>query len=145
MVEHEPPVAPAGGEKPKLAVDRGGGRQRRRRWGEVGEQVGAVVVDVVDEDAAHRAREEVREQQRAAVHDVAPRLTDAPGHGDAPQREPEEDGGEGVVWQRLLGRIRSMDARGGAAGFPMVRFNATEYICRMGSRCRWAVRGPRAH
>lgn len=104
MVEHEPPVASVGGgEKLKLAVDRRGGRQRRRRWGGAGEEVGAVVVDVVDEDAAHRAREEVREEQLVAVHDVAPRLADAPGHGEAPRREPAEDGGEGVVRQRLHG------------------------------------------
>ena len=60
----------------------------------------ASVVDVVDEDAADRVREEVREQQRAVVDDPAPCLADAPRRGEAPRRQAVEGVGEGVVRYR---------------------------------------------
>jgi hypothetical protein len=65
-----------------------------------------IVVDVVDEDAADRGRQEVPAQQRAGVDDVASRLADAPGNGEAPWRQDAEDAGEGVVRQSFNGLRR---------------------------------------
>jgi hypothetical protein len=62
--------------------------------------VRAVVVDVVYEDPSHGSRKEIREQERPAVDDVAPRLADAADHGQAPQRQGTQDAGEGIVRQR---------------------------------------------
>jgi hypothetical protein len=65
-----------------------------------------IVVDVVDEDAADRVRQEVPAQQRAGVDDVAPRLADALGNGEAPWRQDAEDAGEGVIRQSCNGLRR---------------------------------------
>ena len=55
------------------------------------EEVRAVVVDVVDEDAAHRVRKEMREEQPAGIDDGVPRLADAPGRREAPRWHTAED------------------------------------------------------
>jgi len=60
-----------------------------------------------EEDAAHRVRQELREQQPAAVDDGAPRLAHAPGGGEAPRREAAEDFREGVLGQRHAHRFSS--------------------------------------
>lgn len=56
----------------------------------------AVVVDVGDDNAVRR----VRQQQRAVVDEVAPLLADAARRGEAARRQAAEDGGEGVVRHR---------------------------------------------
>jgi len=81
-------------DEAERAVDPGPRRRRR-----AGEEVRRRVVDVVGEEAAHRVREEVREQQPALVDEAAPRLADAPRRREAARREAAEDGREHVAGQ----------------------------------------------
>lgn len=57
------------------------------------------MVDVIDEHAAHRPRQEVRDEQRVSVHGGAPRLADGPRRREAPRQQAAEDVDEGVVVQ----------------------------------------------
>jgi hypothetical protein len=77
-----------------IAVHRG---PRRR----AGKQARASVVDVVDEEAANRVREDVREQQPMGVDDGEPRLAHAEGGGDVAWLEEAEDARKQVVGQGL--------------------------------------------
>jgi hypothetical protein len=88
---HIIPVVPR--QEAKIAVDRGplhrGARKEARAW----------VIDVVDEEAAHRVRQEVREQQPMSVNDGTPRLAHAAGRGEVAGPEAAEDVGDHVVRQ----------------------------------------------
>lgn len=85
--------------------------------GGAGEELRAVVVVVVGEDALHRVREEVREQQPPGVHDGAPRPAHAPGRGEVMRLEAAEDDRlQRVVGQRLssdLADVNRVDKYGG--------------------------------
>lgn len=94
----ELPPGPVGRE-----VERGVDLGARRA---AGEEAGALVVEVVDEDAGQGVREHVRAQQPEAV--------DAPARGQAAQRDAAEDFGEQVIGEQIHGcpRRRSMQPKG---------------------------------
>lgn len=77
----------------KIAVD--GWKLQRG----AGEESRTLVVDVVDEEAAHRAWEDVREQEPMGIDYGAPCLSHATGDGEVADRESAEDVGERVVWK----------------------------------------------
>jgi hypothetical protein len=94
VVQDRPPCPVLLRDELEQVVNLGGVRRRRG----AGEEVRAVVVDVVHKDAAHRVVDEL--QQRAAVHRGAPCLADAPRRREAPWRQAAEDVGEDVLVQR---------------------------------------------
>lgn len=83
----------------------GRGVDARRRALRPGEQVGAVLPGVVDEDAAQDARHAVGEsgEEALVVDDGAQDLGDAPAHGDGPGREAPEDVGEELFGEEVHG------------------------------------------
>lgn len=77
MIEEVRVAIAKAGQVAEVAADPG---ELRRG---AGEEERLPVVGVVDEDAPERVREDVREQQPAAVDDSAPRLADAAGRTSA--------------------------------------------------------------
>ena len=57
-----------------------------RHHGGVREETRVRGLVILEEDATHRVRQELREQQPAAIDDGAPRLADAPRGGEATGR-----------------------------------------------------------
>jgi hypothetical protein len=87
----------------KLAVDPAwaavGLRRRRRNRRRAGQEVRPAVVPVIDEEAAHRVREQASQpdQQLALVDEVAPRLVGSTRRREAARRQTAEDASEQVV------------------------------------------------
>jgi hypothetical protein len=64
-------------------------------------QARTIEVGVVDEEAAHRVWEVMREQQPASVDNSEPCLAHAAGGGEVAWLKAAEDFGKRIVWQGL--------------------------------------------